>query len=95
MSPTAQKLLDEARQLPPGEREWLLNELLDLPDRPEADAEAEWNGEVGEPEVGYDDWVREQVQASLDDPSPDIPHSQVVQEVRGVIRRAAALKKSA
>ena len=53
------------------------------------------NSESAGQEAGYDEWVREQVQTSLDDPSPDIPHDQVVREVRRAVKRAAELKRSA
>jgi hypothetical protein len=37
----------------------------------------------------YDAWFRKQVQESLDDPAPDVPHEEVMREAREVIRRAA------
>lgn len=43
MSPNAQKILDEARQLPPSEREWVAHGLLI--DETE-DIEPEWAAEV-------------------------------------------------
>ena len=33
----------------------------------------------------HDRWVREKVQASLDDPRPDIPHDEVMAEMRALI----------
>lgn len=41
----------------------------------------------------YDVWFRAKVQAALDDPSPGIPHDQVMAEMRALIeskRRNAA-----
>ena len=35
--------------------------------------------------AAYDAWFREQVQASIDDPRPSIPHEQVMAEVQAVI----------
>ena len=43
--------------------------------------------------AAYDQWFREQVQASLDDPRPNIPHEQVVAEFAA--RRDALRKKIA
>jgi hypothetical protein len=38
----------------------------------------------------YDKWFREQVQESLDDPRPNVPHTQVQQEMA---KKKAALRK--
>ena len=38
----------------------------------------------------YDAWFRQQVQESLDEPGPDIPHEEVMRQVRETIERAAA-----
>lgn len=38
----------------------------------------------------YDAWFRKKVQESLDDPGPDIPHEEVMRQVRETIDRAAA-----
>jgi len=47
MSPTAQKILEEARQLPPDEQEWLVESLLIKDKSPaEAEIEAAWDGEI-------------------------------------------------
>ena len=35
--------------------------------------------------AAYDSWFREQVQTALDDPSPSIPHDQVMAEMRALI----------
>lgn len=43
MSSNAQRILDEARQLPPSEREWVAHGLLIDPDE---DIESEWAAEV-------------------------------------------------
>jgi putative addiction module component (TIGR02574 family) len=47
MSPNAQRLLDEARQLPPDEREWLAERLL-INDQSASAAEVEfaWDAEI-------------------------------------------------
>jgi hypothetical protein len=42
-----------------------------------------------QPEAGYDDWFRAQVQASIDDPRPSIPHDEVMQRTRAVIDNIA------
>ncbi|RMO42161.1 stability determinant, partial [Pseudomonas savastanoi] len=36
----------------------------------------------------YDRWFRLQVQASLDDPSPGVPHDQVMAEMDAIIAEA-------
>jgi putative addiction module component (TIGR02574 family) len=47
MSPNAQKILEEARRLPPGEFNWLIGELLQEGDgSSEAEIEASWKAEV-------------------------------------------------
>ena len=47
MSPNAQRLLDEARQLPPEEREWLAEFLLiDDVGVSAAEVEAAWDDEI-------------------------------------------------
>jgi putative addiction module component (TIGR02574 family) len=47
MSPNAQRLLDEARQLPPDEREWLAEFLLIKDEKvSSADVESAWGGEI-------------------------------------------------
>lgn len=38
----------------------------------------------------YDAWFRKEVQESLDDPRPSIPHEQVVKELDEIIQRARA-----
>lgn len=35
--------------------------------------------------ASYDRWFRAEVQASLDDPRPNIPHDQVMAEMRALI----------
>jgi hypothetical protein len=40
--------------------------------------------------AAYDKWFREQVQESLDDPRPNVPHAQVQEEMAG---KKAALRK--
>jgi hypothetical protein len=40
---------------------------------------------TAEDAAAYDRWFREQVQESLDDPSPSIPHDQVMAEMRALI----------
>lgn len=47
MSPNAQRLLDEARQLPPEEREWLAEFLLIGDENVSAaDVESAWDAEI-------------------------------------------------
>jgi predicted transcriptional regulator len=46
MSPNAQRLLDEARQLPPDEREWLAEFLLMGESISAAEVESAWDDEI-------------------------------------------------
>jgi hypothetical protein len=41
----------------------------------------------------YDRWFRAQVQESIDDPSPSIPHDQVMAEMREIIAKKRAARK--
>ena len=45
MSPDAQRLLQEARQLSPDERDWLVENLL-IEEEPEAEVAAAWDAEI-------------------------------------------------
>ncbi|RMU28970.1 stability determinant, partial [Pseudomonas savastanoi] len=44
--------------------------------------------ETDEQATSYDRWFRLQVQASLDDPSPGVPHDQVMAEMDAIIAEA-------
>jgi hypothetical protein len=35
--------------------------------------------------AAYDQWFRDQVQEAIDDPSPSIPHDQVMADVRAIL----------
>jgi len=41
--------------------------------------------ETEEQAASYDRWFRAKVQASLDDPRPNIPHDQVMAEMRAIL----------
>lgn len=41
--------------------------------------------ETEEQAASYDRWFRAKVQASIDDPRPNIPHDQVMAEMRALI----------
>lgn len=45
-----------------------------------------------EEEADYTAWLRDKLQASIDDPSPRIPHAQVMAEARELIRQIEARK---
>ncbi|HWG21112.1 MAG TPA: hypothetical protein VG225_11340 [Terracidiphilus sp.] len=95
MSPNAQKVLDEARQLSPDERDWLAEQLLIQQNE---EAFAVQTAEYGEPEPGYDEWFRAGVEQALADKAPGVPHEQVMQEIAGILNSARGkqrLKKSA
>jgi hypothetical protein len=90
MSPDAQRILDEARQLPPKEREWLAESLL-IQANEEAFSALE--KEYGEAEPGYDEWFRAGVEEALKDKSPGIPHEQVMQEIAEILTSAREKKR--
>lgn len=98
MSPAAQKLLEEARRLPPDERDWLLENLLAEEVETSQETFDAWQKEVGEPEPGYEEWFRAGVEEALADTSPGIPHEEVVKEIGNLLhaaREARNLKESA
>jgi hypothetical protein len=95
MSPDAQRILDEARQLTLDERDWLAEQLL-IQQNEEAFAALE--KEYGKPEPGYDEWFRAGVEEALADKSPGTPHEQVMQEIAEILnsaREKQRLKESA
>jgi hypothetical protein len=95
MSSDAQRILDEARQLPPDERDWLAEQLLILGNE---EAFSALEKDYGEPEPGYDEWFRAGVEEALSDKSPGIPHEQVMQEIAEILtsaREKQRLKESA
>ncbi|MGA3083063.1 MAG: hypothetical protein ABSD44_17060 [Terracidiphilus sp.] len=93
MSRSAANILEDARQLPPGDLDWLVQNLLQ-----EGDGEANekiyaaWRKDVGEPEPGYDEWFRAGVEEALADKSPDIPHEEAMKHFYRAIGRARKLK---
>jgi hypothetical protein len=95
MSPDAQKILDEARQLPPADREWLIENLLGEAGAMSDEAFAAWQKEVGEPESGYEEWFRKGVEEALADDSGDIPHEEAMKQFHDAILRARKLKATA
>ena len=92
MSPNAQKILDEARQLPADERDWLAEQLLTEQNE---EAFSALKKEYGEPEPGYDDWFRAGVEEALADTSGDVSHEDAMKEFHDAIQRARKLKASA
>jgi len=86
MPQTAAEILEAARQLPADEQEWLLRALQE-------DEFAAWQKEVGEPEPGYEEWFRAEVEEALADTSPGIPHEEVMKEMDGIIRAAYERQK--
>lgn len=94
MSPDAQKILDEARQLPRDQRDWLAEQLFISLNEEEF---AALGKELGEPEPGYDEWSRAHIEEALADDSPGVPHEQVMREIDQMIQRAKekSLKETA
>jgi len=95
MSPAAQKLLEEARKLPPDERDWLIGHLLAEEVGNSQKAFDSWQKEVGEPEPGYEEWFRAGVEEALADNSEGIPHEEMMRQFRKAIARARKLKRTA
>jgi len=90
---TAAQLLEEIRQLPPAQRDWVIENLLAENGPMSDDVFAAWQKEVGEPEPGYEEWFRAGVEEALADKSPGIPHELVVKEIAGVLRSAREAKR--
>jgi hypothetical protein len=96
MSRTAAELLEEARKLPPGDLDWLIQNLLDEGGgMSEEEKFAVWQKEVGEPEPGYDEWFRAGVEEALADTSGDISHEEAMKGFHKAILRARKLKATA
>jgi hypothetical protein len=99
MKRTAVEILEEARQLPPGDLDWLIQNLLGDEDvEREEEIYTAWRKEVGEPEPGYEERFRAGVEEALADTSPGIPHEEVVKEIAILLRakrEAQRLKASA
>jgi hypothetical protein len=95
MARTAAQLLEDARQLPPAERDWLIENLLGEEGLTSDEAFAAWQKEAGEPEPGYDEWFRAGVEEALADTSGDIPHEEAMKEFHDAILRARKLKATA
>jgi hypothetical protein len=93
MNRTAAEILEDARQLPPGELDWLVENLVN--EEPGAMSEEEfaaWQKEVGEPEPGYEEWFRAGVEEALADTSPDTPHEEAMEHFHQAILKARKLK---
>jgi hypothetical protein len=93
MSRTATEILEQARQLPPGELDWLVQNLLGERDGMSEEEFAAWQKKVGEPEPGYEEWFRAGVEEALADTSPDIPHEVVVEEIASLLRTAREARR--
>jgi hypothetical protein len=93
MSRTAVEILEDARQLPPGELDWLIQNLLGEGNEISEEEFAAWQKEVGEPEPGYEEWFRAGVEEALAETSPGIPHEVVVEEIANLLRSARETQK--
>jgi hypothetical protein len=93
MSPDAQGLLDQARQLSPDERDWLAEQLL-VGANEEAFSALE--KELGKPEPGYEGWFRAGIEEALaEDPAGDVPHEEAMRQLHEAILKAKKLKNTA
>lgn len=95
MSPNAQRLLDEIRQLPSTERDWLIENLIGEECAMSDDAFAAWQKEAGEPELGYEEWFRKGVEEALEDTSEGISHEEAMKHFHDAIQKARKLKRTA
>jgi hypothetical protein len=86
MSPDAQRLLEEARNLPPDDFNWLLENLFA---QSNDEAFAALEKEYGAPEPGYDVWFRAGVEEALaDDGAADVPHEEAMKQFHEAIQKA-------
>jgi hypothetical protein len=85
MNRSAAEILEDARQLPSSDLDWLVQNLLQEED---AGMHAAWRKDLGEPESGYEEWFRAGVEEALADTSPGIPHKVVVEETANQLRAA-------
>jgi hypothetical protein len=93
MSRTAAEILEDARKLPPGELDWLVENLVNEgPGGMSEDEFAAWQKEVGEPEPGYEEWFRAGVEEALADTSPDTPHEEAMEHFHQAILKARKMK---
>jgi hypothetical protein len=96
MSRTAQEILEDARQLPPADVDWLIQNLVNEgDDAAEEERFTAWQKEVGEPEPGYDEWFRAGVEEALADTSGDTPHEDAMKEFHNAILKARKMKATA
>ncbi|MGA3034974.1 MAG: hypothetical protein ABSD70_16940 [Terracidiphilus sp.] len=96
MARTAAQILEEIRQLPPAERDWLIENLVGEGGTMSDEAFAAWQKEIGEPEPGYEEWFRKGVEEALAvDGSEDIPHEEAMKQFHEAIQEARKTKKTA
>jgi hypothetical protein len=95
MKRTAAEILEEIRQLPPAERDWVIEKLLAEAAPMSNEAFAAWQKEAGDPEPGYEEWFRAGVEEALADTSGDISHEEAMKEFHNAILRARKLKATA
>ena len=98
MARPAAEILEEARQLSPAERDWLISALTRQEEGAAEELFAAWQKEVGEPEPGYEEWFRAGVEEALADESPGTPHEEVMRDISEILRsarEAQRLKESA
>lgn len=92
MNRSAAEILEDARQLPPGDLDWLVQNLLGEGDGISEKEFAAWQKDVGEPEPGYEEWFRAGVQEALADTSGDISHEEAMKHFHDAIVKARKLK---
>jgi hypothetical protein len=94
MKRTAAEILEDARKLPSGDLEWLVQNLLHEGDgQSEEEIYAAWRKDLGEPEPGYEEWFRAGVGEALADTSEDVPHEEVVKDLANLLRDAREARR--
>ncbi len=92
MTPNAQRILEDAQQLPLDEKQWLAERLLAAANE---DAFAAIEKEFGEPEPGYEEWFRMGVEEALEDTSEGVPHNEAMKHFHDALQKARKMKRTA
>jgi|GEM_PF-3571706 len=82
MARSAQQILDDALQLVPDERDWLAEQLLIGLNQ---EAFSALKKEYGEPEPGYEKWLRGGVEEALADNSEGVRHEEAMERLNRLI----------
>jgi hypothetical protein len=96
MSRSAANILEDARQLPPDDLAWVVQNLLqEEVGEARENIHAVWRKDLGEPKSGYEDWFRAGLVEALTDESQDIPYDEAMKHFHHAISEARKLKAAA